>query len=275
MKNNRPIIQQFIRPGWLLAGLLILLFSGVWVVNYVCLRDSFTDVDRLFRPYLHNAFWQIIAILLFTILNFLLISLINRKYAIIRSRTFLPIFIYALFITTWKKLHLSIYPHIATLLFLLSLFIFLSMYKNKRAVIQAFWGSILIALSSLLNPIYLFLLPIAWIGFIQQENFSMRTWLASLMGASIPWAFYFAYQLYLGNTISIFNDLWQTYNFRAVFREFSSIERIYIIVLFTIFIISLFSLYSNMLKDSLQTRKQINLLVILLCLILIVNLIIL
>lgn len=255
---NRPIIQKLINPSILSAIMLVLLFLGGWVLNYVCFRETYggSVSDRIIP--ITNAAWHILTILVITTFNLTMVAAINRKYAIVRVRTFIPVFLYALFITTWRRAHLHIYPHIAAFLFLVSLMLFLGMYKNKNAVLQSFWGSLLIAFGGILNPVYLLVIPVVWIGFVQQECFSGRVWLASVMGAIVPWLFFFSYHLYKGNEILIFKDFWLNFRPLEAIKSFSLVEKIYIIVLIFIFIISLAGIYSNLLQDSLQTRKRIN-----------------
>ena len=269
---NRPIIQKFIKPNILLAVMLLLLFMGGWVFNYVSFRDTYTGSVSGIDAFISNAGWHILIIVGITFLNLVIVATINRKYAIIRVRTFIPVFLYALFITTWKRSHGLIYPHIATFLFLISLMLFLSMYKNKNAVVPSFWGSLLIALSGLLNPVYLLVIPVVWIGFAQQECLSVKVWLASVMGVIVPWLFFFSYHLYKGNEILIFKEFWLNLNPLETITSFSPIEKIYIIVLIFIFIISLIGIYSNLLKDSLQTRKRISYFVLNFALLLLLNL---
>ena len=258
MSKNYPFIQRLIRPNWLIATGLSLLFLGAWVVNYVCIRNSMPQLDsRIFQLNL-NTFWHILVILLTTILNLLIIAFINRKFTIIRVRTFLPIFIYALLISTWRVTHLAIQPHIASFFFLLAFVIFLNMYKGKHAVIPALWSGMAIAVASLLEPIYLFIIPIIWIGFIQHECLTLRTWLASLMGIALPWLFYVVYQVYIGNEILIFTDLRNgLFNWQDV-MQLAAVDKVYLLSFTLIFVICLIGIFSNMLKDTLQTRKQIN-----------------
>ena len=269
---NRPIIQKLINPSILSAIMLVLLFLGGWVLNYVCFRETYGDSVSDRSIPITNAAWHILTILVITTFNLTMVAAINRKYAIVRVRTFIPVFLYALFITTWRRAHLHIYPHIAAFLFLVSLMLFLGMYKNKNAVLQSFWGSLLIAFGGILNPVYLLVIPVVWIGFVQQECFSGRVWLASVMGAIVPWLFFFSYHLYKGNEILIFKDFWLNFRPLEAIKSFSLVEKIYIIVLIFIFIISLAGIYSNLLQDSLQTRKRINYFVLNFAFLLLLNL---
>jgi hypothetical protein len=255
---------MFIKPGLPLAVLLVILYLVSWGFNLIFIPDieQYTPAgNRLLEP---NTRWLILSIFFLTLINLLLITLINSKYSIIRVRSFLPLFFYALFITTWKESHFLICSHIAVSVFLVSLMIFLSMYKNKTAVLQAFWGTLLISLTGIINPVYLFLIPIVWLCFVQLKCFSTRVFLASLMGTLIPWIFYFSYQLYTGNEIVIFRILFDEFQPGFLLNVLTIYEQIYIIALILIVIIGLFGIYTNLLSDSIQNRKNINVLVLML-----------
>ena len=259
-----PTIQQFIKPGVPLAVLLVLLYLVSWGLNYFFIPDiqDYNVLDtRLFEP---NNFWLITSIFLLTVLNLLLIALLNNRFSIIRERSFLPVFFYALFITSWKESHFLICSPLAVSVFLISLMLFMGMYKNRTAVIPAFWGTLFISLSGILNPAYLFLIPLAWIGFVQLKCFSTRIFLASLMGMLLPWIFYFSYQLYAGNEIVIFNALFEVFQPGFFLNALTIYEQIYILALVLIVVISLFGIYTNLLSESVQNRKNINVLVFML-----------
>ncbi|MDD2284480.1 MAG: hypothetical protein PHQ11_03660 [Paludibacter sp.] len=259
-----PTIQRIIHPGMPLAALLVVLYLGSWVLNFYHLRDfhDFSAAEiRLFEP---SKLKLILSVFLITALNLLMIVFLNNKYFIIRVRSFLPVFLYAFFITAWEESHFLISSHLFLTVFLICLMLFLGMYKNRKAVLPAFWGSLLISLISIFNPVYLFLMPVVWIGFAQLKSFSTRVFLASFMGMLVPWIFYLSYQLYAGNEILIFNTLFEEFQPGFLLTDLSLHKRIYIGFLFLIFIISLVGIYTNLLNDSAQTRKNINFFVLIL-----------
>lgn len=268
-----PTIQQFIKPGVPLAVLLVLFYLVSWGLNFIFIRDVQHYPAASIRLLEPNNLLLIISIFLITILNLLLITFINNKFSIIRERSFLPAFFYAFFITSWKESHFLICSHLAVSLFLVSLILFMGMYKNRVAVIPAFWGTLFISLSGILNPVYLFLIPLVWIGFVQLKCFSIRVLLASLMGMLIPWIFYLSYQLFAGNKIVIFSTFSEEFQPGFLLNAITIYEQIYIIALILILIIGLFGIYTNLLSDSIQNRKNINVLVLMLVFLIILALI--
>lgn len=255
-------LQKIINPGFPLIGLLIVLYLGSWVLNYIYIRDfqEYPAVSiRIFQP---NYLWMIVGIMLITALNILLITQINSKFSIIRIKTFLPAFTYALLITAWKESHFLIYTHLALTAFLISLMLFWGMYKNKKAATPAYWGSLIISLTGLVNPIYLFLLPISWFGFVFLKCNSTRIFLAALMGVVTPWIFYLSFQYFMGYEMLIFQTLIAELQPNFLLAEASLYEQIYISAIVFILIIGLIGIYNNLLNDSIQTRQNINFLLL-------------
>ena len=267
---KHPAIRKFIDPGMPFTVILAILYLGSWVLNFFYMREPSYYSAAYVRITTPNNVWLIIGIVFFTILNLLLIVQINHKFSIIRARSFLPVFIYALFITAWKESHFLLCSHISLSVFLICLMLFLGMYKNRKAVLPAFWGSLFISSTGLLNPVYLFLMPVIWIGFMQLKSFSARVFIASLMGVLVPWLFYVTYQLYAGNDLLIFRTLFEEFEPNFLFSNLILHEQIYIATILLIFIISLTGIYTNLLNDSIQTRQNLNLLVLLLVFLLII-----
>lgn len=254
MKN--PAIYKFISPGIPLLVFLTVLYAGSWILDFFYNTSNApkyaVESFRIFEP---DSLWNILSIFLITQLNILMIILINNKFSIIRIRSFLPVFFYALFILTWGKSHFSVETHLVLTVFLISLMLFLGMYKNKKSVEAAFWGSLFLSLTGLLNSVYLFLIPIAWFGFAHLKSLSVKVFLASLMGIMLPWIYYFTYMLYSGHEIPV---LIGELRFGLLGTDFSLYERIYVITLVLIFTVCLFGIYADLLHDSVQTRKNIN-----------------
>ncbi|MPM84699.1 hypothetical protein SDC9_131772 [bioreactor metagenome] len=205
---------------------------------------------------------MILSIFSITIFNILLIIQINSKYSIIRAKSFLPVFFFALFISVWKETHFLYLSHLALSVFLICLMLFLGMYRNRKAVEPAFIGSFLMSLTGLINPVYLFLIPVSWIGFMILKCFSIKVFFASVIGLIVPWIYYFSYNLYTGNEMHLFENLFFEFKPYFIFSGRALHEQIYIIVIISLLITGLAGIYTNLLNDSIQTRKNINLILV-------------
>lgn len=255
-------LKKNIHPSIPFSILLVVLYLALWAINtwLYPVNESFDAVA--IRLSGGNAIINMSVILLFTIFNLLLIDRFNYHFSLIRTKTFLPIFIFALLILTWKESHLQIYTHFALTLWMGSMMLFFNMYRNKKASQQSFLGSLLLSVSSILNPVYLVLFPLVWIGFVILNCLSIRTFLASLIGIIVPWIFYYSFQVYLNAPIEFFPHFETDFQPDILFLQRSLIQQIYIIASIVMLLIALFSMYRNHFNDSVQTRKYLNVMVL-------------
>ena len=135
-------------------------------------------------------------------------------------------------------------------------------------MLQSFWGSLLIAFSGTLN---LFIYS-SYLLFdrVCSARMLFRQGVARLRdGCHRTLAIFLSYHLYKGNEILIFKDF---ANFRPLrLSNFSPVEKIYIIVLIFIFIISLAESIQTYCKTPANTQKN-QLFCIEFCLLLLLNL---
>jgi hypothetical protein len=212
---------------------------------------------------------SLVIILVITAINLLLIDRFNYKFNIIRTKTFLPLFIYALLITSWRESHLLVFSHFSLSIIIISLMYFFDMYRNKLAVEQAFIGSFLIGVLSLFNPVYLLIILIVWLGFVVLNCLSLRNFLASLMGLAIPWIFYLSFHIFTNREIDIFRHLTVDFTPDLIFTQDELHVRIYVVSILVILVAGLVNLFRTSFNDSVQTRRYLNYLVMLLLMVLI------
>jgi hypothetical protein len=198
-----------------------------------------------------------------TLLNAFLVAQINNRFTIIRTRTFLPILIFLLLICTWNQTHMMIGSYFGLTLFIFSLFYFFTMSRDRKASEQAFMGSFLISVSSILiNPL-IFIIPVCWIGFMMFQSLSLKTFLASIFGTITPWILY-ASVMYLIHPDFDFSTLINIYySINLSLSTFSHAEIIYTVTMGIILIISLIGMYSISNSDAIKTRNKLNFLLFL------------
>lgn len=262
-----PGIQHFVRPNYPMMALLIVLFLAAWGFDLYYFEPvelaSFTEANFGVSELPNVLHISLIAV--FTLLNAALLLKINKRFAIIRKRTYLPALFYALFILTWERSHQLIYPHFSLTLALISILLIFQTYKNRKAVQTIFWAAFFLAILSTINPIYLMLMVLLWLGMIMMQSFSFKTFMASLVALIIPWIYFYLYHLYIGAEIQVWDKLIGTFDFELITNWVSNLEKLYLLVITLIYIIALIGFYSNLFKDSIRTRHNINYLV--LCLI--------
>ena len=262
-------IKQFIIPSIPLAVLLVLSCVGLWFSAYFGTRytspvalstNIFNGIDTLITP---NSLLSNLIGVSFTLLNAFLLAQINNRFTIIRTRTFLPLFVFLLLMSSWNETHIVSGSHLALTLMLLAFFYILSMSRDKRSSEQAFMGSLLISVSSLIINSYIFIIPVCWIGFMIFQSFSLRTFLASTFGTLAPWVLFVSAKYLFLNEL----DFQHILNIKPTIEfNISSVSLpvlVYSAAFIFISIVSIIGLYSLSNGDAIHTRNKLNFLVLL------------
>ena len=157
MPNNniRVSLKNVIAPPIPMAVLMVLGVVLVWIAGFGYESKSATvQLNSPLAAYLQqfvltNHVLSNILGAIITLLNAFLIAQLNNKFTIIRTRSFLPVFIFTMLIASWPSVHMLLSAHLALTLLIMSLFVFFEMYRDRNASEQAFLGSLLIATASL------------------------------------------------------------------------------------------------------------------------------
>lgn len=265
----RITLKNLIIPSIPLAVFLVGTCFILWISAYFGARYS-TDstqvtsiVESLQSVFLPNSLLSNLVCMSLTMLNAFLIAQINNRFTIIRTRTFLPIFIFLLLTASWNQTHTLIGSHISLTLFIFALFNFFRMARDRKASEDAFMGSLLISISSLLiNPL-IFIIPMCWIGFMMFQSFSLRTFLASIFGTLAPWIIFVAGEAMLLGKIDVGNIfiLKPVLEFNPATIPLQS--AIYFGTLLAIFIICTVGMFSLSNNDAIHTRNKLNFMLLL------------
>lgn len=263
-------LKNIIVPSIPLAVLLVVGCVSLWLADYSGTLFNLIPVQKATTPEISQSFYiqspviRTEICLAITLLNAFLIAQINNRFTIIRTRTFLPIVVFLILMGVWSQTHLIISSNLALTLFILALFNFFSMTRDKKSSEQAFLGSFLISLSSLFIHEYIYLIPVCWVEFIIFQSFSLRTFLASVFGVLAPWVIYISVSYYFDSTV----DLSKIFNFNINFNfNYSTLnlsEYIYSGAIGLIMIISIFGIFSISNSDAIHTRNKLNFLLLLL-----------
>ena len=265
----RISLKNFIVPSIPLAVLMVSFCFGLWAFAYFVSTPTTLDTymtviaENIQSLFSNNKFLLNGISIVITLLNAFLIAQINNRFTIIRTRTFLPIFIFLLLTCSWNETHAFIAAHISLTFFILAMFNFFSMEKNQQASEQAFMGSFFISLAGILINPYLLLIPVSWIGFIFFQSFSLKTFLASIFGTLVPWIFFFVVEYAMQNKFNLPEILVSNFDFNLSFSVFSITRLIYTGLTALILTISLFGLRSISNSDALNTRNKLNFLILL------------
>jgi hypothetical protein len=256
-------------PSIPLAVLLVIACVGLWFTAYLGTQLAATHgaqntiVDSMLSFLSLSTLLSNLISLGLTLLNAFLLAQINNRFTIIRSRTFLPVLIFLVLMGSMSETHLANGSLLALTIFILSLFYFFRMARDRNASEQAFMGSFLISLSSIvINPL-IFIIPVCWIGFMMFQSFSLRTFLSSIFGTISPWIIYISGEAMFMGKIDISNifKLNPAIGFNPATIPLP--ELIYFGTLLLIFIICTIGMFSLSNSDAIHTRNKLNFMLLL------------
>lgn len=271
-------LKKIIVPQIHIAVLMVVSCLLLWVAAYLAGPASEAD----FRNNYVVSFLQTLIVprtlfsdlysISFLLLNAYLIAQINNRFTIIRSRTFLPILIFLILMCTWDETHEVNGSHITLTLFIFSLFYFMGMYRDKNSTENAFMGSFLIGLSSLINNPLIFLMPACWIGISIFQSLSLRTILASIFGVVAPWILFFS-GIYYFHPDTDFLHIFNTgFYLHPELLSLTLIHQIYLISILIVLAICIVGMFSISSGDVIRTRNNLYFLLILLFTVLFISL---
>lgn len=254
-------LQRIITPTLPVTAITYLVSFGLWIGLYFVYRYP-NPMPGYAGSIAENILSSesIIAYLIsyiFTVLNSLLIAQMNNKFAFIRTRTFMPVFVYMLISTFWLQIHGNYLAVIAAFFVLIAVFLALEMYKDSKGVEQAFLSFFCLAVSSFLVHEVVFLLPFFWIGYGILRSLSTRTVFASVFGFITPLIFVFSILFFALNQTVLFPDI------KGVIFEYQLFDYknipflIYFGALFLIFSIAMMGLSTNTRHDVIQARTML------------------
>ena len=266
----RISLKNLVIPSIPLAVFLIGACFVLWMSAYVGERYSTfstqntTVVESIQSTFQPNSLQTNLVCIVLTLLNAFLVAQINNRFTIIRTRTFLPIFIFTLLIGVWNGTHVTIGSHIGLTLIIFALFYFFNMSRDRKASEEAFMGSFLISISSLLINPFIFIIPVCWIGFMMFQSLSLRTFLASVFGLLSPWILYI-FAIFLFKPEFNFSQLFNLNISTDISISTVSLpEIVYSASISLIMIISLVNMFSISNSDAINTRNKLNFLLLML-----------
>lgn len=262
-------LKNIIVPSIPLAVILVASCFAIWVSSYFGGRfGNLPTNNSLFVNYLQtflapNSLFSNIGSVAFALLNAFLIAQINNRFTIIKTRTFLPIFIFLLLVSSWNETHIINGSHISLTLFILSVFYILSTYRDRKASEMAFMSSLLIGVASIIiNPL-IFLVPVFWFGLMILQSFSLRTFLATLFGLIAPWILYFTGLFLLHQEVGFTPLIATSFSLDFGSLSLSLPGIIYTCCFALILIITLFGMFSITNSDAIRTRNNLNFFILL------------
>lgn len=259
MKLN---LQKLIVPPMYLTVLVYLVSFGLWILTYHIYQYPYPMSGRVgaFAEEILPSSSLASHLLSYgiVVLNSFLLAQMNNKYSFIRTRTFMPTFVYLMLAICWLPIHGNYVANLASLLLLLVVFLTLGMYKNNKAMEQAYLSAFVLGLSTFLVPEFVYLIPFFGLGYFILKCSSFRVFIASVLGFVTPWVlllgtFYFLYDsVYFIRRIPTF-----LYKY-TLFSYENMPTNIYVGILALILVFSLLQMTANARQDSLQIRNELT-----------------
>lgn len=258
MKKPLDII---ITPSFI--GILIPIFLGIffWFVSYVSgseiqlVAEQATPFTVWFNKLIpaHSSFSYVLGFI-FTVLIGLFLVQFNETFSFVRTRTMLPLFFFVLLMGSNASAHEFSFGQVSCVFLLLALWQVFDIYQKRNPVKQTFNIGFFLAIGSFFTVELLLFVPLFWIGMIRLNSFTLRTFLASLVGFICPFALFLGIA-YLQSDVHYYIDLFlNQFHF-----EFSFFNHNYIFILYiaTITLGTLFAIL-NLVNHSFNDKIKVS-----------------
>ncbi len=258
----KTYLQKFISPSLPVSVVNYIVCFGAWMMFYFIYKYPYPmpgEIGSIAESILpsRSLFAHLLSFAVI-VFNSMVIAQMNNKFSFIRTRTFLPTFIYLLVSTCWLPLHGNYVANLASLFVLLAVFLSLVMYKMPQGVEQAFLSFFLLALSTLLVPDYTYLLLLFWIGYFFLKCFSFRVLFASVFGFLTPWILYFAVNFFIFNEKGFVSGIPAFFYRYSIFHYENIPVIVYVALVILVFVLSIVQMTARSRQDSIQARNQLD-----------------
>ena len=185
------------------------------------------------------------------VINALLLSRLNMKFILLKSRTYLPSFIFLLVASSFLPLQRLNPVVFASIFMLFAIEAMLATFKKEGLAYEYFLASFLVSTGSLFYARGAYLMFIIWIGLSLFRNIRLREWIFTLIGFMLPYVFLFSWFYMTGQELI---PRWQGMILNFIpDHDFSYFNRYYII--FYAFLALLILLASRKMVSSYQGLK--------------------
>jgi hypothetical protein len=204
-------------------------------------------------------FGKIVALALFLLSAFILLRL-NEVFSFIKVRTVLPSFFFLI-------IGSLLLPHEFSVEIIVILLILLALYSSFKLLIEekpvyAFNTSLLILTASLLSFSCVWLLILFWIFSFITNTFSVKIWLASLLGALIPVIYAFIGFGFEGQADVLLNYFRESLSVFAFRFDFSVSEMLYLTLVGLLTVISLIHFMRDYTMENIKPRQEFSYIIV-------------
>lgn len=260
--------QKQVTAGRLTLPATVLISVTCWMLTAALLPEM--EEQRtgysLWRTFSHFCLsaWpcRFFSFLLYGIIGYFLIEL-NNTFGIIRMRASIQTAVYFLLISVCPYIHILYAGDLAAASFLIALFFLFKSYQQARSASYLFHAFVSIATGSLFFPKLLFFAPIFWIGSFNFRSLNPKSFLASLIGGSLPYWFLLGYSYIYGQMDLFYQPFRELVTFAPVRFEFLPWQIATVGYMFVLFLVSSAHCLITGYEDKIRTRSYLNFLIFL------------
>jgi hypothetical protein len=199
-----------------------------------------------------------VCLFVYLIIGYMLIRM-NNTFGLIRARASVQTSIFLLLVAACPPTQQLSPGGIATLLFVIALYLLFNAYQRSRAAGYIFHAFLFVGLGSLIFPQITLLTPVLLIGASNFKALNLRSLLAAFIGWSLPYWFLFGHTFYYDNMELLYRPFIELATFCPIdFSIFTTGELAvleYSLVLFTVASIHCFT---QSYKDKIRTRVHLQ-----------------
>jgi hypothetical protein len=209
---------------------------------------------------------KLICLGIYFIIGYLLIQM-NNAFGLIRVRVSIQTAIFLLLISACPSMQQFGPEDIATLLFVMALYLLLSTYQHPRPSGYLFHIFLLIGSGSLIFPQITLLAPVLLIGAFNFYALNLRSLFAALIGWFLPYWFLYGHAFYYGDMELFHRPLIELMTFRPTddfdFSVFTSEEITILRYSIALFTVGSLHFLAKSYKDTIRTRKYLRFFILL------------
>lgn len=249
----------------IVAALSVLAMRIAMYISADLLDIQINDTSFLWSyiaPFFSNPLYSFITATLFVFAISWVMSQLNDRFSLIRSRTCLPFVVPLLLFGSHPYFMVMTPDLVATLILSFSLFPLLWSYHKSAAQIFSFRIAVLIGIASLFQIYVLLFLPLWWRGESSMRGFQFRSILASLFGLLLTYLPVFTLFFYFDNLAGFVEPFKNIIDFSLpYFTAFTPFEWIVVISTFLFIILIMFFSIKTHKRDKVLTLSALQFMV--------------
>ena len=188
---------------------------------------------------------------------------VNAVHSFIRTGTSFHTSVFLIFFTSVPALYVQGITFLVPCLFMLQIGMLFGSFENPYASTPVFNSFLSLGLITLIQPYFLLLVPVVYLQLGYLRSFSLRTFLAGIMGLSLPYWLLWGYAAYSGDYSYLILKLQGLVSFSHIDFSHLGIEQCLTYVFFFLLsVISGFHTYDSSYKEKVHTRLMLHVVVI-------------